>query len=112
MPITSLLRFRREGIALFQAVTQLKLPHDVIPETPFPKIAQPHSLTLWMGMENLHEIVSGILVEDEHTLTVALGLLLLIGVLLLHHLDSIFAGNVFECLIVGELLMLHHEMDG
>ena len=104
--------FRREGIALLEAIAQLEFLDNIIAEASFTEVAQADSLPFGMGMEHLHKIITCILIEDEHALTVALCLLLLIGVLFFNNLNIVFAGKVLQRFIVVELLMLHHEMDG
>src|SRR5690554_643152 len=110
--VTCLLCFRREGIALLQAVAQLEFFDYIIAEASFTEVAQAYSLPFGMGMEHLHEIIACIFIENEHALTVALCLLLLIGILFFNDLDIVFAGKILQRFIVGELLMFHHEMNG
>jgi len=110
--VSCFLRFHREGIALFQAVAQLEFFDDIVPEAPFSEVGEADSLSFGMGVQYFHKIIAGILVEDEHALPVALCLLLLVGELLFDDFDIVFARNVFQCLVIGKLLMFHHEVDG
>ena len=65
-----------------------------------------------MVAQDVLEIVAGKLVDDEEALTFALCLLLLVGQLLLLHLDAILLGQIFQRFGIGELFVLHDEVYG
>jgi len=65
-----------------------------------------------MGMQYFHKVITGILIENEHTLTVALRLFLLIGKLFLNDFYIVLPGKILQCFVIGELFVFHHEVDG
>ena len=56
-------------------------------------------------------IVACKLIDDEGTLAVILRLTFLVAQFTLLHLDTIFLGQVFQCLEIGDLLMFHNEVN-
>ena len=56
-------------------------------------------------------VVTCKLIDDKGTFTVVLCLTFLVAQFTLLHLDAIFLGQVFQCFRIGNLLVLHDEMD-
>jgi hypothetical protein len=54
-------------IFLVEAETELKLADDVLPETAFPEIPQPQSLTIGVLVQDVGIVVTGEFIEDEQT---------------------------------------------
>jgi len=54
--------------------------------------------------------VSGVVIDDEEALTLAIALLLLFALLALDDLDVVLLRQVLERIRIGELLVLHDEV--
>ena len=100
------------GIALGQRKAQLEFLDDVVAYATAAEVLFADGHTVGVVLQHIVEIVHGPLVDYKHRLAFALLLSLLVGELLLHHLDVVFLGQPVQSLGVGDLLVLHEETDG
>ena len=110
--ITCSLRFGGERVALFQAVSKLKFFDDIVPKSAFFKITQPNGFAFGIFVECFHKIIACKFVQNEHTVSVALCLFLLVGQFFFNNFDVVFFRQKLQRFVIRQLLVLHDEMHG
>ena len=110
--IPRLLRCLCQGVTLLQRITQVKLLDDIIADATATEILPADGDTIGIILHHVLEIVHRPVVDDEHRLTVALFLLLLLGEFLFLDLNIIFLRQPAQGLGIGDLFVLHQEVDG
>lgn len=101
-----------QGITLGECETQLELLDDIVTDATTAEILFADSLSVHVVIQDIMEILTCPLVDNEHRLTVGLLSLLLVRELTLLYLDIIFLRQPTQSLRIGDLLMLHEEVDG
>ncbi|MPN04397.1 hypothetical protein SDC9_151635 [bioreactor metagenome] len=61
-------------------------------------------------MKLFHKIITRELIQDEHAVAIALGLLFLAGQLFFNNFNVVFFCQEFQCFVIGKLLVLHDKM--
>ena len=110
--IASLLSGHSQGVTLAERETEIKLLYDIIAHTTTAKILATDGHTIGIVMKDIPEVVHGPLVDDKHRLAVTLLTLLLLSQFFFMYLDIIFLSQPAQCLWIGNLLVLHQEVDG
>ena len=101
-----------QGITLGECKTQLELLDDIVTDATTAEILFADSLSVHVVIQDVMEILTCPLVDNEHRLTVGLFSLLLVRELTLLYLDIVFLRQPAQGLRVGDLLVLHEEVDG
>ena len=109
---TSLLPGEGQGVALRYGIAQIKLLDDIVTDTTTTEILLADGDSVRVVLQQVVKVVHGPLVEDEHRLTVALFFLLLVSQFLLLNLNIVFLRQPAQRLRIGNLLVLHQEVDG
>ena len=99
-------------VALRQGITQRELLDDVITDSTAAKILLADGYTVGIFLQDTTEVVLCPFVHNQHRLAVALLLFLLRRQLLLFHLNAVLLCQPAQGLWIGDLLMLHQEIDG
>ena len=99
-------------VGLVGAESQLEACDDIVAEASVVEICHPHGSSHGGVVQLVLKPVLGPVVEDEHAVSVRLRLLLFVGEFSFLDFYSVFLGQVSECVIVAQLLMLHDEVHG
>ena len=110
--IACLLRRLGQRIFLRQGKTQTELLHDIIPDASTTEILLTDGDAVRIILQYLLEIGLRPFVHDKHRLAVALLLSFLVGQFLFLYLDIIFLRQPAQSLGIGDLLVLHQEVNG
>ena len=110
--VASLLCCQGQGVALGQGIAQVELRDDVVADSSAAEVLFADSDAVRVVPQHVLEILHRPLVDDKHRLAVALLLTLLVSQLLLLNLDIVFLRQPAQRLGIGDLLVLHQEVDG
>ncbi len=101
-----------ERVTTRQGISQLEFLYDVVTYSTAAEILQTYSLSVGIVFQDVLEILLRPLVHHKHTLAVCSLLLFLSRQLALLYLDVVFVGKPSESVGIGDLLVLHEEVDG
>ena len=93
------------------AVAHLKLLQDIIAETSATEVGQTYGFAIGRVVQLVLEPVAGPFVHNEHTVAVVARFQLLFCEFLLLNLNAVFLGQITQCIGVGELFVLHDEVN-
>ena len=110
--IASLLCRQCQSITLLQRKTQAKLLDDIVADASATEILLTYSDAVGIVLQYLLEVFHRPLIDDKHRFAVALFLLLLVSQFLLLDLNIVFLCQPAKRLGVGNLFVLHEEVDG
>ena len=100
---------RRAYWVLLETVAQSEGLDDVVAHAPLVEIAEAHGTPHLVVEEQVGKVLLGKLADMEQGVALVLAFLLLLGQLLLLHLDVVFIGQPSQCLGIGVVFMLHQE---
>ena len=100
-----------KGVTLGEGKAQLEFRNDIITDATTTEILFTDCLSVHVIIQDIVEILTSPLVDDKHRLTIALLFLFLIGKLTFLYLDIIFLRQPAQCLRIGDLFVLHKEID-
>ena len=106
------LRFIAHRITLRECKTQPELLYDVIANATTTEILLTNGNTIDIVFEDFVKVLTGPLVDHEHRLAVTLFALLVVRQFTFLYLDIVFLGQPAQRFGIGNLLVLHQEVDG
>ena len=98
-----------KGTAVLQVVAQLKLLDDVVSESTATEVLHANGYAVGIVLHLVLEVLHSPLVDNEHTLALALLTLLVVGKLALLYLYMILLGKPAQRFGIRHLLVLHYE---
>ena len=110
--VSCLLGCSGQGVTLRQGEAEVELRNDIVADATTTEILLTDGDAVGIVLQDILEVFHSPLVDDEHRLTVALLLLLLVGEFLLLYLDIVFLCQPAQGLRIGNLLVLHQEVNG
>ena len=110
--IARLLGGRGQGVTLRQGEAEVELRNDIVANATAAEVLLADGDAIGIILQDIFEVFHRPLVDDEHRLTVALFLLFLVGEFFLLYLYIVFLCQPAQGLGIGNLFVLHQEVDG
>ena len=110
--ITGFLGCQGQGITFRKRIAQRELLDDIVSDATATEVLPAYGNAVRVVLQHVLKIVLRPLIDNEHRLTVALFLTLLVSQFLLLNLDIVFLRQPAQGLRIGDLLVFHQEVDG
>ena len=104
--------FLGKGIVAVGTVAQLELLDDVVAEAAAVEVGHTDAASVHVVVEDVLEIVACKQVDDKKTFAFALRLFFFVGQFAFLDFDAVLPGQVTQCLGIGQLFVLHDEVNG